>query len=509
MLTAFIGKLETDKINVIYGAGYAGRVICKFLRDREMPVAAYVVTASEGERKLDGMPVYALGEILRLYDPMNLCFIIGALSASQSSIKKELNDRGISSYLEVSEELIYALAQENRKRDARQAEAKKEKRKKGKTIGYLPPGYLGSDYVEQRVIAGKIKGVSYIALPKESAVFPRADMFYEGSMETCRELEEACYCPCEYTPEVDFIHTFNAVCDTDLPWSVSFETTVPRVWPRTEEEERYYLRLVELVKKSNCKSLYAICQNAYRIHRQSLIQHIPMEDVELLMKKTKVLHPPQRILILEDEFARKHRVGKFHFIFIGRAFFFKGGREVIHALSKFEGQFEFKLTLVSELAHNDYFTHASYEESLRWRAIIREKSWIEHLEHLRNEDVLEKCREATVGLLPSVADTYGYAVLEMQAAGCPVITTNIRAFPEINNEECGWVCRVPIDDMGCCAERDDAVWSAILQQELERCFQEIFEHPDEIQKKGMAAMERIRKMHDPEAYAKELEKDLF
>lgn len=37
MLNAFIEKIETDKINVIYGMAYVGRIVCKFLRDREIP----------------------------------------------------------------------------------------------------------------------------------------------------------------------------------------------------------------------------------------------------------------------------------------------------------------------------------------------------------------------------------------------------------------------------------------------------------------------------------------
>lgn len=508
MLEDFISKTETDNTNIIYGAGYAGRVIRNFLMNRGMPVAAYAVTELKEKMESDGLPVYALDELLRLYDAAGINFIIGASGGSRASIKKELSGRGISSCLEVTEELICRMARENRKTAARQAEKNKE-RKMGRTIGYLQPGYLDTDYAERRLIAGKIKGASYAAVPKEAAELPEGGMPHEGGMEACRHLEEACYRPCEYAPDVDLMHTFNAVCDTDIPWCASFETTLPRMWPKTEEEERHYLKLVELMKRPNCRRLYALCGNALGIQRQSLLRHVPPEDAELLMAKTKVLHPPQEVLVSEDEFERKHAARKFHFIFIGNAFFIKGGREMIRALSKFEGRHEFKLTLISSLAHNDYLTRAPHEESLRWREIIRGKGWIEHLERLENGEVLEKCREATIGMLPSFADTYGYAVLEMQAAGCPAVTTNVRAFPEINNEECGWACRLPVDGMGFCCGADGAARSGILQQELERCLGEIFGHPEEIRRKGKAALERIGRMHDPEAYAAELEKDLF
>lgn len=224
------------------------------------------------------------------------------------------------------------------------------------------------------------------------------------------------------------------------------------------------------------------------------------------MNKTKVLHPPQNILITEEEFRKKQNAQEIHFLFIGRDFFIKGGREMLEVLAEFEGKYCFDLTLISSLQYGDYFTKTSYEEMCRCKRIIQEKPWIHYYESLPNEEVLAKCKDATVGLLPSLADTYGYAVLEMQAAGCPVITTNVRAFPETNNEECGWICRLPVDELGICMEQDAEIWSEILRKELRRCFQEIFDAPEKVCEKGMKALERIRRMHDPYKYQKELRK---
>lgn len=161
------------------------------------------------------------------------------------------------------------------------------------------------------------------------------------------------------------------------------------------------------------------------------------------------------------------------------------------------------------MLYDDFFTKTPYEEMRRCQNIIREKSWIDYYESLPNSEVLKKCKEATVGLLPSLTDTYGYSVLEMQAAGCPVVTTNIRAFPETNEEECGWMCHLPVNELGCCTEHEVSVWSPILDRELTKCFQNIFEHPETIKKKGRKALERIRRMHDPQEYQKELAKNLF
>ncbi|MDE7272486.1 MAG: glycosyltransferase [Lachnospiraceae bacterium] len=206
-------------------------------------------------------------------------------------------------------------------------------------------------------------------------------------------------------------------------------------------------------------------------------------------------------MISDAAFEQKHDVEQVHFIFVGNAFFIKGGREMLKVLSGFENRYDFKLTLISSLQIHDYFTQAAYEDRLEIQDIIRSKKWIEHYANLSNDRVLEKCREATVGLFPSMADTYGYAVLEMQAAGCPVITTNVRAFPEINNEECGWICHLPVNDQNMCNKEALPELSHQLELELRKCISDILENPHTIKEKGRKAMERIQRMHNPKTYS--------
>jgi glycosyltransferase involved in cell wall biosynthesis len=207
-------------------------------------------------------------------------------------------------------------------------------------------------------------------------------------------------------------------------------------------------------------------------------------------------------LVSEDDIANREQKRKtINFIFIGRDFFFKGGKAIVDILSKLEGKHNFKLTIISEMKYNDFFTKTSYDEMLEYRNIVLEKSWIEYYKSLPNEVVLEKCRHADVGLLPSMADTYGYALLEMQAAGLPVVSTNIRAFPELNNNACGWVCNIPIDEEGCCSERNMTKLYMILEDELKRVFDDIFFNPAQIKEKGLKAWNRVKEMHNPIKYA--------
>ena len=501
--------METDskKRLIIYGAGQVGKLVYGFLRSNGITVTAFSVTMQIKEWSYDGIPVRSIDDILDDCKVSDIIIILSVTKTYQTSMEEELKKRKTSSYIKLSEGLIYELRLKRQKEKAKEAELKKEIIE-GNSIGYLTPGYLDTDYAERRVVVDKIKDAFYVAMPKESAEILLEDKSSEIDWERYRQSAEACYCPKEYCPEVDLVHTFNMVCKTDRAWIASFETTMPRIWPGAESEEKYYLQLAGYMKQSNCKMLYAFCRNAYNIQRHNLMRHLPLDDVELLMAKTKVLHPPQEILITEEGFVKKHKRKEIHFIFVGSAFFIKGGRELIRVLSKFENYYDFRLTLVSNLLCNDYFTKTSNEEATTWKEIIQKKQWIDYYESIPNDKVLEKCTEATIGLLPSFADTYGYAVLEMQASGCPVVTTNVRALSEINNEKCGWVCQMPIDDLGYCTEQDKTLLSDILEKELEKCFQDIFEHPDTIEIKGRAALERIREMHDPDKYQRELKKNL-
>ncbi len=497
---------DNQKKLILYGAGWAGKTVYKFLKIHHIDNVEFAVTAMSESVESEDISISNIDNVLQdnLIDEINI--MITVTREKQRMLQEELEKRNIFSYFVISEILLYKMLYEIRRDEAY---FHKDTVSSHNKIGYLMPGYLDTDYAERRLIVDKIENVSYIAVPKETEEIIWAGAQYDERPERFRQILEACYCPDKYIPNVELIHTFNSVCKTDRPWCASFETVMPRMVYETEEEKRHYLQLVEYMKKPNCMALYALCKNAYEIQKNSLITaSVPSKDREVLMGKTKILHPPQKILVSEDEFEKKHGMKKIHFIFIGRDFFIKGGREVLQVLSEFKCNYDFDLTLISSLQYDDYFTRTSYEEMVRYKKLICESDWIVYYERLPNKKVLDECKEASVGLLPSIADTYGYVVLEMQAAGCPVVSTNVRALPEINNEGCGWICQMPVNQFGFCIEQDKEIWSEILKSELRKCFEDILNHPEKIKEKGRRAMERVREMHDPYIYQKELKKNL-
>ena len=107
-----------------------------------------------------------------------------------------------------------------------------------------------------------------------------------------------------------------------------------------------------------------------------------------------------------------------------------------------------ELTIVSSLSFDPYTRNESQYHYNEVKKIIKGSDWITHYETLPNDYVLELMREQHVGLLPTWSDTYGYSVLEFQISVVPVITTNVNALKEINNNSCGWVIDIPKNSFG-------------------------------------------------------------
>ena len=318
---------------------------------------------------------------------------------------------------------------------------------------------------------------------------------------------------------VDVLHFSNGVSYGKTPWVSHFETILPRFsellnvtkdqkWQNLQPG-RLTLKGLESLRSSSCKQIIAWSENAANIQRK-LLSEILSEFREPILAKLCVLHPAQDVLVGDvpsREYDQEHPI---RFILVGAGFFRKGGRELFRTFQKLAGEegFPIRLVVVSSLRLEPYAAQET-EEDLTWaRQIIASKpKWLEYYEELPNSEVLDLLKNADVGLLPTWADTYGLSVLEAQACGCPVITTDVRALPEINNNRVGWLIRVPKDELGEAfygTGEDRQRLSQEIQNGLESIIRSIVAEPAMIALKGQAALERIRTEHDPYAYAERL-----
>ncbi|PWD97765.1 glycosyltransferase family 4 protein [Marinilabilia rubra] len=281
-------------------------------------------------------------------------------------------------------------------------------------------------------------------------------------------------------------HFFNTINLGNNPFKVHFETTIPRLgnMPRW-----LYTLGVKKLAAANCKEIIAISQCAYDLQIDYLQKEYP-QYIKAIQKKMKVQLPPQLTLI-DDYSEKKLPKDKIAFTLVGGDFFRKGGAEILTVFNRLIPKHpELFLNIVSSLNYGDYATHTTIEDKKKAIKLINKyPDNIKHYSSLPNYKVLELVKDSHVGLLPTWADSFGYSVLEAQAAGCPVITTDIRALPEVNNNELGWI--IPLYGAG-----HNKQTSNSLTEQLKKIIQEIIQAGvNEIKRKGEKALENIKLKH--------------
>lgn len=307
----------------------------------------------------------------------------------------------------------------------------------------------------------------------------------------------------------DLLHFFNGISLGRKPWLSTFETYLPR-WA-AYGAGRVEWGLSKLAD-TPCKRLIALSACTRDIQRQFLADHPPWEAA--IMAKVEVLHPPQAPLIeaeqMEQKAAARRQSGRIKMVLVGTDFFRKGGLETLHALDVLltKGA-PLQLDIASSMQFGDYASKTTQADlTAAMRIIHRHPNAIFHHRSLPNAQVLQLFRNADIGLLPTWADTYGYTALEAMAAGCAVVSTDVRALPEVNDVQTGWVLPVEKDSWGNAilkTEADRARFSTHLEAQLIATFETIAADPDGITAKGLAAHKRILERHSPAIAAKTLE----
>lgn len=310
--------------------------------------------------------------------------------------------------------------------------------------------------------------------------------------------------------QTGIIHLFNEVAETDTRWVSTFETEIPRVLPvdgieKTENPELH--KLLRLVASPECLRLIAISEATYNI-QMKLLDSFPAFS-EVIGKKLCILHPPQALL---GEDGRETCGGRVSFTFIGNEFYRKGGAEVVLAFSELEEEGVISneavsVNMVGDLSRKHNIAHEPFQDSAHFHSqierLLREKAFFTHSTSMPNDKIIGLLKETDVGILPTWQDTYGFSVLEMQACGCPVITTNVRALPEINPPSAGWLIECPLNDMYELAvdseETKERVRRLVVDQ-LKSYVARIIRHPEDVRSRSARAIDRIREEHDPETF---------
>ena len=298
---------------------------------------------------------------------------------------------------------------------------------------------------------------------------------------------------------VDLFHFVNILSATSTPWICTFEHYLPRWNPSSR-------RGMRLLARSSCKHLIAMSDFARDSQLELLKEHPALR--ERVLPKITVLHPPQALLVRSYD-EKPVQDTPVICTFVGRDFFRKGGLETLHAVARLiqEGG-DITLHVVSGLEYGDYATKSTENDLEEARALLGLMGRHVHLHgEMPNHEVLSLLRASHIGLLPTYDDTYGFSVLESQAAGTPVITTNVDALPEINNDEVGWVIPLSKDRYGQAVRgtmEDRKVISAAIGEGVYAALRDALGRPGIIREKGIRALDRVSRFHDPGAHARRL-----
>ena len=308
--------------------------------------------------------------------------------------------------------------------------------------------------------------------------------------------------------KTEIVHLFNGICFGNTPWVSTFETALPR-WGDVSKKK--LKKGLERIADEKCLAIIAISHCTKNIQLSFVKENCP-ELLDVINSKIHVIHPPQKSLINSYD-DKQLPINEIHFLFLGNQFFSKGGREVVRTLQKIKKQFNIRLTIISNFSIDAYASKTTESDVSKVKKEIKKnKDWITVETNISNEDVLNLLNRSHVSLMPTYADTYGYFVLESKAAGCPIVTTDIRALPEINNNESGWVIKVPKNKFGngiLKTDSDRRRFSEIIEVELEKIIIEIVESPKIIRKKGEKAIQYIINNHNPEKISYEIESNIY
>ena len=389
----------------------------------------------------------------------------------------------------------------------------------GMKIGVL--GYRFSYYPYLRNIVHKIPDVEYIPVKDLYCNLRRASLFANHCLN--KELFPTFNLNNQFDDfelnNIDILHLLNGISYGRTPWVTTFETVVPRfsdLMQRYHGKFKLSIKITPLIEKGvealaqpACKQIIAMSSCAARMQKD-LLSEIPVDKRGTILNKLIVLHPPQDVLREQLEPRKYNTKSPIRFVLVGASFFRKGGREILLAFDKLikEEQAPIKLCIVSSLRLDTYAAQETEADRAWALEFFRDHSdWIEYHATLTNKQVIDLIKTCDIGLLPTWAETYGFSVLEAQACGCPVISTDIRALPEINNSSVGWLIHVSKNEMGealYSTSEERSKLSKQIQTGLESIIRSIINDPSVIALKGQAALERIRVEHDPQSYADRL-----
>lgn len=286
-------------------------------------------------------------------------------------------------------------------------------------------------------------------------------------------------------------HFFNSVSNTKKPWITTMESEF-------NSFKTPIFNPFDYLKRDTCK--YILPFSNWAKNRQ--LSLISDENLRVIIEdKMKVVPVPQELYVKKSKKINNEIV---KFILVGNSFFRKGGYELLKIFEVLEKEgYEFHFTIISTIDRRSYPIVIDKDKYNYAFEQIKTKNYISHYANLTNDEVLKEIKKSNVGLLLSNLENYGYFLLECQACGVPVVSTNQRAFSETNNDQIGWVVPLKLNDLSIAQietkEQRQVVSNTIFKKGLV-LIKNILDNPEDIELKGDLAISNIINNHCVSAY---------
>jgi len=212
------------------------------------------------------------------------------------------------------------------------------------------------------------------------------------------------------------------------------ESQLPRFGANPQQWQLNFA--IERLKAENCKVISFTCEGAQKAN------HKLLEDYGL-HKKARVIYRPTPLNPEGPKHSEKPET--WNILFVGNAFYRKGGYESLLALLSLPEHIRWKLTVVSNF-EIDWAIYPSPDIVQKIKCLLTDER-IQVLSNLSHDKALELMRLSDISLQPTHDDSWNNVIPESMGQGTPVIATLVRNTPEIINQ--ANAVTIPLDNTEC------------------------------------------------------------
>jgi len=215
-------------------------------------------------------------------------------------------------------------------------------------------------------------------------------------------------------PKCAFIHSAQYPLLNRHPWVIDFEDVSAFTWYRRDVLDSSFVkrRLEHIFTSPYCRAILPWTEAS----RKSLENGL---DCSSFRSKIKVVYPvmtPQPNI--EEILRKKKNTSKIKILFVGTAFYAKGGVEALAVIDKLSKHYPIEFIMISNVPEE-------------YRIQYAKNPAIHFLSKISQEELRHHYKTSHLFLAPYHTDTFGFVILEAFSYGIPCIATDQFAIPEI------------------------------------------------------------------------------